>query len=104
MPIYEYQCAACGHQFEALQKISGPALTQCPSCNQEQLQKKVSAASFQLKGTGWYVTDFRDKGKKPVPAESPKSDQGGTDTTKSASTDTKSTPATESGRASEGSA
>ncbi|OGT46529.1 MAG: hypothetical protein A3E83_01325 [Gammaproteobacteria bacterium RIFCSPHIGHO2_12_FULL_41_20] len=64
MPIYEYQCKACGHQLEALQKVSDVALTDCPACHQATLSKLVSATSFQLKGTGWYVTDFRDKGKK----------------------------------------
>lgn len=63
MPTYEYQCSACGHQLEAFQKMSDPALTECPHCHQANLQKLVSAAGFQLKGTGWYVTDFRNKGK-----------------------------------------
>lgn len=64
MPIYEYQCAACGHRLEAFQKMTDALLTDCPNCKQSQLQKLVSAAGFQLKGTGWYATDFRDKGKK----------------------------------------
>lgn len=63
MPIYEYQCQDCGHQLEKLQKISDPALTECPNCNSQGLKKLVSAAGFQLKGSGWYVTDFRDKKK-----------------------------------------
>lgn len=63
MPIYEYQCTACGHQLEALQKVSDPALTHCDACNSENLQKLVSAAGFQLKGTGWYATDFKNTGK-----------------------------------------
>ncbi len=66
MPIYEYQCAACGHQFDKLQKMSDSALIECPECGKPQLQKLVSAAGFHLKGTGWYVTDFRDNGKKPA--------------------------------------
>lgn len=65
MPIYEYECAACHHTFDKLQKISDAALTDCPNCAKPQLQKLVSAAGFQLKGSGWYVTDFRDGGKKP---------------------------------------
>lgn len=65
MPIYEYRCQSCGEDVEALQKVSEPALTDCPSCGESALKKLVSAAGFQLKGTGWYVTDFRDKGKKP---------------------------------------
>lgn len=61
MPIYEYQCSNCGHQLEALQNLSEAALTHCPECGQDTLKKKVSAAGFQLKGTGWYATDFKDK-------------------------------------------
>ncbi len=59
MPIYEYSCRACGVQREMLQKVSEPVLTQCPACGAEAFEKKVSAAGFQLKGSGWYVTDFR---------------------------------------------
>ena len=59
MPIYEYQCRACGHHLEALQKISEPALTQCPNCGKPALRKLVSAAGFRLKGKGWYETDFK---------------------------------------------
>ena len=61
MPLYEYHCDACEHEFEALQKMSDAPLTRCPKCEQGQLQKMVSAAAFQLKGSGWYVTDFKDK-------------------------------------------
>ena len=64
MPIYEYQCKACGGHTEILQKISDPPATECPHCQASDLKKLVSAAGFQLKGTGWYVTDFRDSGKK----------------------------------------
>jgi putative FmdB family regulatory protein len=63
MPIYEYTCSACGHQLEAMQSISEPPLRQCPKCRRRSLKKLVSAAGFVLKGTGWYVTDFRDKKK-----------------------------------------
>ncbi len=59
MPIYEYQCKACGHEFEALQKMSDAPLCDCPVCQKPELQKKISAAAFHLKGTGWYVTDFK---------------------------------------------
>src|SRR3569623_958948 len=65
MPIYEYRCEACGHALETLQKMSDAPLTECPHCGAPALKKQVSAAGFQLKGSGWYVTDFRDKGKKP---------------------------------------
>lgn len=61
MPIYEYQCEACHHKFELLQKISDELLTVCPECKEEKLRKLVSAAAFHLKGTGWYETDFKDK-------------------------------------------
>ncbi len=64
MPIYEYRCGACGHEFEIIQKISDQPLTDCPACGKATLAKLVSAAGFQLKGSGWYVTDFRDS-KKP---------------------------------------
>ncbi len=81
MPIYEYQCQSCGHEFEILQKVSDSPLTQCPECQQDSLQKKISAAGFRLKGSGWYETDFKkgsekkhnwaDDGKKPEKKEKP---------------------------------
>jgi putative FmdB family regulatory protein len=64
MPIYEYRCAECGFEQEYLQKVSDPLKTDCPACGKPALQKKLTAAGFQLKGSGWYVTDFRDGGKK----------------------------------------
>ena len=69
MPIYEYRCSSCGHEKEHLQKISAAPLTTCPACGQETYTKLISAAGFQLKGTGWYVTDFRDKGTAPKSKE-----------------------------------
>jgi len=65
MPIYEYRCASCGHELETLQKLSDAPLTVCPACNKAELVKRVSAAGFQLKGSGWYATDFRNSGAKP---------------------------------------
>ena len=62
MPIYEYRCTACGHELEALQRLSDARLVTCPACKAEALVKKVSAAGFQLKGSGWYATDFRNSG------------------------------------------
>jgi len=64
MPIYEYQCRACGHKFEKLQKISDDPLTDCPSCEKTELKKLISAAAFRLKGGGWYETDFKSGDKK----------------------------------------
>lgn len=63
MPIYEYRCSACGSQHEALQKLSDAPLVTCPSCRKDTLTKLVSAAGFQLKGSGWYATDFRNVSK-----------------------------------------
>ena len=71
MPIYEYRCAACGHELEALQKLSDAPLTQCPSCHKPELKKLLSAAGFQLKGSGWYATDFRNSGAKPAAKDKP---------------------------------
>ncbi len=59
MPIYAYKCQACGHAKDVLQKMSDPVLTDCPACGKSQFQKQLTAAGFQLKGSGWYVTDFR---------------------------------------------
>jgi len=59
MPIYAYRCTSCGHAKDVLQKVSDPLLTQCPACGAETFVKQVTAAGFQLKGSGWYVTDFR---------------------------------------------
>ena len=64
MPIYEYRCNACGHQEEHLQKVSEAPLTVCPACGKPEYRKQLSAAGFQLKGTGWYATDFKGGGKK----------------------------------------
>jgi putative FmdB family regulatory protein len=62
MPIYAYRCGECGHSRDVLQKLSDPLLTTCPACGAEAFTKQVTAAGFQLKGSGWYVTDFRDNG------------------------------------------
>ena len=59
MPIYAYKCGSCGHAKDVLQKMSDAPLTQCPACGAEAFTKQVTAAGFQLKGSGWYVTDFR---------------------------------------------
>ncbi|SDK98542.1 putative regulatory protein, FmdB family [Modicisalibacter muralis] len=64
MPIYEYECKACGHRLEKLQKLSAAPLKDCPSCEQSELSRLVSAAGFRLAGGGWYETDFKSGGKK----------------------------------------
>lgn len=66
MPIYEYECKACGHGFDVLQKVSDGALRKCPQCGVLKLQRLVSAPQFRLKGTGWYETDFKKDGRKRV--------------------------------------
>jgi len=66
MPIYEYRCASCGHQQEFLQKVSDAPHTTCPKCAKPSLSKMLSAAGFQLKGSGWYATDFKGGGSKPA--------------------------------------
>ena len=72
MPIYEYECLNCGHYFELIQKINDVAGGTCPNCQKEQIERLVSAPGFQLKGTGWYVTDFRDKKPQNTNAEKTK--------------------------------
>lgn len=63
MPIYAYRCASCGHDKDVIQKFSDAPLTLCPVCGADAFRKQLTAPSFQLKGSGWYVTDFRDQGK-----------------------------------------
>ncbi|MFN8737641.1 MAG: FmdB family zinc ribbon protein, partial [Betaproteobacteria bacterium] len=74
MPIYAYKCSSCGHQQDVLQKISEDPLTICPACGQASFAKQVTAAGFQLKGSGWYVTDFRDNGGKKEAKSDSKND------------------------------
>lgn len=66
MPIYEYECRACGYRFENLQKISDAPLTVCPECSKPELGKLISPVAFRLKGGGWYETDFKSGSKKNV--------------------------------------
>ena len=68
MPIYAYRCSACGHAKDVLQKISDPVLSTCPACGAESFSKQLSAPGFQLKGSGWYVTDFRNNNGAGKPA------------------------------------
>jgi putative FmdB family regulatory protein len=88
MPIYAYRCADCGHSKDVLRKLADPPLTVCPACGAEAFNKQLTAAGFQLKGSGWYVTDFRDGAKggskkdggEPQPAaEKPAADKPATD-------------------------
>ncbi|WP_457279654.1 FmdB family zinc ribbon protein [Polaromonas sp. P5_D5] len=74
MPIYAYKCESCGHAKDVLQKISDAPLSVCPQCGEPAFKKQVTAAGFQLKGSGWYVTDFRGGNSTGVPA--PKTDGG----------------------------
>jgi len=96
MPIYEYRCAACGHELEALQKLSEPQLVTCPECSKDALTKLVSAAGFHLKGSGWYATDFKNSGAKPAAKDAPKAngDGGGTNGDGKAKTESKAESAT----------
>jgi putative FmdB family regulatory protein len=74
MPIYAYRCAACGHAKDVLQKLADPTLTDCPACGKPRFEKQVTAAGFQLKGSGWYATDFRN-------GQAPKADGKAQETT-----------------------
>ena len=83
MPFYDYRCYACGHELEAMQKISDPPLRECPACGKKGLKKQLSAAGFRLKGSGWYETDFKSGKKKnlhqsgdPAPAAKKKEAKG----------------------------
>ena len=93
MPIYEYRCSACGHQDEHLQKVSDAPLTVCPVCGKDQYTKQLSAAGFQLKGTGWYATDFKGGSKKteskPADGKTASPSDGKPDTKTDTKTDTK---------------
>lgn len=95
MPIYEYRCTDCGFQDEYLQKVTEPQLTVCPGCGKETFKKLLSAAGFQLKGSGWYATDFRNSGSKPAKSADSESgagssSEGATDAKAGGKSDTKS--------------
>ncbi len=77
MPIYEYRCASCGHELEALQKISDAPLNDCPECGKADLTKLVSAAGFRLSGSGWYETDFKKSGDKKKNLAGDKAEKSG---------------------------
>jgi putative FmdB family regulatory protein len=86
MPIYAYRCTACGYHNDYLQKLSEPVLTDCPECGKSTFAKQVTAAGFQLKGTGWYATDFKNKGS--AKGESKKGDKAQSDKAESGKADT----------------
>ena len=83
MPIYAYRCSACGHAKDVLQKMSDAPLTTCPACGAETFSKQVTAAGFQLKGSGWYVTDFRGGSSGGGAASSPAAPASGGEAPKS---------------------
>jgi len=92
MPIYEYRCGSCGHQQEFLQKVSDAPLTVCTECGKPTFSKMVTAAGFQLKGSGWYATDFKAPAKKPAEKKTEKTDtktETKTETKSDTKTDTK---------------
>jgi putative FmdB family regulatory protein len=90
MPIYEYRCAACGHQDDHLQKVSEAPLSKCPACGKKKYQKQLTAAGFQLKGSGWYASDFKG-GKKETEAKP----EAKTETASETKTETKAETKTE---------
>jgi putative FmdB family regulatory protein len=107
MPIYAYKCASCGHAKDVLQKISDAPLSVCPACGAATFNKQVTAAGFQLKGSGWYATDFRGSGAAPAanadkaeaakPAEAAKSDSAAKTDSAAKPADTGSTPPPKTG-------
>lgn len=96
MPIYAYKCSACGHAEDVLQKISAAPLTVCPACGQSTYSKQVTAPQFQLKGSGWYVTDFRGGN---APAKDAAKDTSKADAKPAAGTETKTEAKTETAAA-----
>ena len=80
MPIYAYKCGSCGHAKDVLRKISDAPLTTCPACGAETFSKQLTAAGFQLKGSGWYATDFKNSGGKSAAAPAPAADAPASDT------------------------
>ena len=96
MPIYEYRCTACGVTQDILQKLSDPPATECASCGKHALAKQVTAAGFQLKGSGWYATDFKNSGAKPPEKSSKSSENGSGDSAAKPSDKSKDKSSTES--------
>ncbi len=96
MPIYEYRCAACEHRDEHLQKVSDAPLAKCPACGKAKYQKQISAAGFQLKGTGWYATDFKGGAKKSADKKPETKTDAKSETRSETKSDAKPEPKTES--------
>jgi putative FmdB family regulatory protein len=90
MPIYEYRCSACGHQEEFLQRVGEAPLTDCPVCHKPTFNKLLSAAGFQLKGSGWYATDFKNKSTKPADKKAEDKPDGKTESKPEKKTESKS--------------
>jgi putative FmdB family regulatory protein len=104
MPIYAYKCESCGFAKDVLQKMSDPQLTDCPSCGTSAFKKQLTSAGFQLKGSGWYATDFKGGTSAPATAsptapsaETAPKDTAGAKPSESAATKTESTPSAASG-------
>ncbi|KTC90356.1 zinc ribbon domain-containing protein [Fluoribacter dumoffii] len=93
MPIYEYQCTSCNHHFDLMQKVSDDPVKQCPVCYKDTVIKLISAAGFQLKGTGWYATDFKNKASKTPETKAKNDDSAPAEKTK----DTSSSKTTQDG-------
>src|SRR5258706_10458643 len=89
MPIYEYRCSECGHQDEHLQKLAEKPLSKCPACGKKAYKKMLSAAGFQLKGSGWYATDFKTTGKKPAEKKADSKSETSTESKPESKPDTK---------------
>ena len=99
MPIYEYRCSACGHQDEHLQKVSERPLSKCPACGKKTYKKQLSAAGFQLKGSGWYATDFKTAGRKPAEKKADLKGESKADSKSESKSDSKTETKTETKKA-----
>ncbi len=94
MPLYEYECGACGHRFEKIQKFSDPLVHECPSCGTGPVHKLLSAPAIQFKGTGWYITDYAGKKSDGTPSTA-RRDNGKTESTSEGKSDSKSESSSE---------
>jgi len=99
MPIFEYRCDECGHQEDHLQKSSERPLTKCPACGKKAYKKMLSAAGFQLKGSGWYATDFKTTGRKPAEKKADLKGEAKTESKSESKSDSKTEAKTETKKA-----